>query len=130
MSLDDTPAAISTDHQIAHHLLGEFMAAHGYAPHVAIAAADAFLEATARDCPEAAPVWGNGAAEAEWWAEFATAQAISAMLSACLKRIADGQMPMAPNARKRALVAIWNSLTAEDRTAFLDYAQPGSAAKA
>lgn len=126
----NTQAPISTDHQIANHLLGEFMAAHGYAPHVAIAAADAFLEATARDMPEAAPIWGSGAAEAEWWAEFATAPQIAAMLSACLKRIANGQMPMAPIARKRAMVAIWNSLPAEDRSAFLDYAQPGSAAKA
>lgn len=123
-------APISTDHQVARHLLGAFMEAHDFAPHVAVAAADAFLEATARDLPEATPFWGNEAREAEWWAEFATAPAIAAMLSACLKRIVHGQMPMAPNARKRAMVAIWNSLPPEDRTAFLDYAQPGSAAKA
>ena len=125
---DQSP--ISTEHQIARHLLREFMAAHTYAPHVAIAAADAFLEATARDYPDASAFWSQEVCEAEWWADFATAPALAAMLSACLKRLVQGQMPMAPNARKRAMVAIWNSLPPEDRTAFLDYAQPGSAAKA
>jgi hypothetical protein len=125
---DQTP--ISTEHQVATHLLAEFMAAHSYAPHVAIAAADAFLEATAPQMPEAAPLWTAEAGEAEWWVEFASAQAVAAMLSACLKRLAKGQMLMAPNARKKALVAIWNSLPPEDRTAFLDFAQPGPSAKA
>ena len=77
-------APISTEHQVARHLLGAFMEAHDFAPHVAVAAADAFLEATARDLPEATPFWGNEAREAEWWAEFATAPAVAAMLSASL----------------------------------------------
>lgn len=123
-------APISTEHQVARHLLAEFMAAHEFAPHVAIAAADAFLEATAREMPDAAAYWAQEAREAEWWAEFATAPAVAAMLAACLKRIVHGQIPMAPIARKKALVAIWNSLPPEDRTAFLDFAQPGPGAKA
>jgi len=121
---------ISTEHQIARHLMAEMMQAYDYAPHVAIAAADAFLDATARDMPSVAPLYSQEAGEAEWWAEFATGQALTVMLSACLKRIVKGQMPAPISARKRALVAIWNSLPPEDRTAFLDYIEPGPGAKA
>lgn len=122
-------APISTDHQIGRHLLAEFMAAHNHAPHVAVAAADAFLDATARDFPTFAPLYGEQREEAEWWAEFATGQALTAMLSACLKRLSNGQMPIAPNARKRALVAIWNSLSPADRAAFLDFIKPETGAE-
>lgn len=125
---DQTP--ISTEHQMARHLLGEFLRVYEAAPHVAIAAADAFLEVTASACPNAAPLHEDSQSEVDWWAEFATGTMISAILSACLKRLVKGQMIMAPNARKRAMVAIWNSLPPADRAAFLDYAQPGSAAKA
>lgn len=123
-------APISTEHQMARHLLGEFLRVHEAAPHVAVATADAFLEASAPTWPGVAPLFGEAQVEADWWAEFATGTMVAAMLSACLKRLIKGQMIMAPNARKRAMVAIWNSLPPSDRAAFLDYAQPGSAAKA
>lgn len=129
MSLDAAPEQISTEHQLARNLLREFMATHEIAPHVAIAAADAFLEATASPWPDAAPMFAGTQSDADWWVEFATGTQISAMLSACLKRLAMGQMILAPNARKRAMVAIWNSLNETDRAAFLTYAEPGPAGR-
>lgn len=123
-------APISTEHQMATHMLAEFLRVHEAAPHVAVATADAFLEVSAPAWPGVAPLFGEAQDEADWWAEFATGTMVTAMLSACLKRLIRGQMIMAPNARKRAMVAIWNSLPPADRAAFLDYAQPGSAAKA
>ncbi len=114
---------------MARHLLGEFMRVHEAAPHVAVATADAFLEVVAPGIPDASPFFGASQSEADWWADCAPDSMVAAMLTACLKRLAMGQMIMAPNARKRALVAIWNTLTEKDRAAFLTYAEPGSAGR-
>lgn len=127
MSLDQPP--ISTEHQIARHCLAELLRVHEAAPDVAVATADAFLEATVPAFPESAPLFVGIQRDADWWAEFASDTMVSAMLQACLRRMVEGRMIMPPNARKRALVAIWNSLAPADRTAFLDFAQPGPAAK-
>lgn len=125
---DQSP--ISTEHQVARHCLAELLRVHESHPSQAVAVADAFLELVAPAWPECAPLVGTTQAEADWWADCAPDSAVSAMLVACLKRMALGQMPIPPKARKRALVAIWNTLSPEDRTAFLDFAQPGSAARA
>lgn len=125
---DQTP--ISTEHQVARHCLAELMRVHESHPAEAVAVADAFLELVSPAWPECAPLVAATQQEADWWADVAPDSAVSAMLVACLKRFTVGNMPMPPKARKRALVAIWNSLSPEDRTAFLDFAQPGPAARA
>lgn len=138
MSLDDFQAGLDaeaatnqriTEHRTAQSALGCLLALHAAAPHVAVAVADAFLERVALGWPEAPPFFGQVQSEADWWAECATDQQMAAMLLACLKRLAKGQMIMAPNARKRALVAIWNSLPVEDKTAFIDFIEPGPGAR-
>ena len=123
-------APISTEHQVARHCLAELLRVHESHPSIATAVADAFLEVVAPEWPELVPLFGANQREADWWADCAPDSAVSAMLAACLKRLAMGQMIMAPNARKRALVAIWNTLDEKDRAAFLTYAEPGSAGKA
>lgn len=125
---DQTP--ISTEHQVARHCLAELMRVHESHPSEAVAVADAFLEAVAPSWPECAPLVAATQREADWWADVAPDSMVSAMLVACLKRFAVGRMPMPQNARKRALVAIWNTLDEKDRAAFLTYAEPGSAGKA
>lgn len=121
---DQSP--ISTEHQVARHCLAELMRAHEFAPHVPVAVADAFLAATAPQWPDCAPLLGGAQAEADWWADFASDTMVAAMLSACLKRLTRQPM-LAPNAKKRALVALWNSLNEQDRTAFLEFVDPSGA---
>jgi len=122
-------APIPTEHQVARHCLAELMRVHESHPSEAVAVADAFLEAVAPAWPDCAPLIQASQAEADWWADCAPDTMVSAMLVACLKRLALGRMIMAPNARKRALVAIWNTLDEKDRAAFLTYAEPGSAGR-
>ena len=62
------------------------------------------------------------------WADCATPHELATYLAAGLAKV--DRRSFGRSTRKRLLVAIWNSLPPEDRTAFLDYAQPGSAAKA
>lgn len=104
--------------------LRALMAVHVRNPQAAVAVADAFLDLTAPDDPTLAPFAHMLQAEADWWADCAPGTQVAAMLAACLKRLARGQMIMAINARKRAMVEIWNSLSPEDRAAFLAFAQP------
>lgn len=66
----------------------------------------------------AAPYFSSQREEAELWAQFASDGQIAAMLGACFDRI--GGTRLAVDDRKRLLVAIWNSLTADDRKAFRD----------
>lgn len=110
-------------------LLGAFLAAAQHDRKTAIAAADVALEMFAPRAPEIAPTFGSAQGEAEWWAEFASDTMVIAMLSACLKRVSAAPI-IAPNARKRALVAIWNTLDERDRAAFLEFVEPGSKGKA
>lgn len=106
--------------------LRALMAVHERNPQAAVAVADAFLDLTAPDDPTLAPFSHMLQAEADWWADCAPGTQVAAMLAACLKRLARGQMILAINARKRAMVEIWNSLSPEDRAAFLRFAQPES----
>lgn len=127
--MDGATPPISTEHQMARHLMGEFLRVHEAAPHVAVASADAFLDATSAQFPEASPFFTDGQAEVDWWVDCAPDSLVAAMLSACLKRLVRGHMLLAPNARKRALVAIWNTLPPADKTAFIDFIEPGPGAK-
>lgn len=128
MSLDQPPN--TTENQVARHVLAELMRVHESHPAQAVAVADAFLEAVSPEWPDCAPLFAGIGAEAQWWADTAPDTAVSAMLVACLKRMALGRMVMPPNARKRALVAIWNTLEEKDRAAFLELVEPGASAKA
>ena len=124
------PAPVEiTEAHVAQWVMSHLVGLHDLHPHVSVAVADAFLEAAAPAWPSVAPMLEDAQSEADWWAEFATGTMVTAMLSACLKRLAKGRMIMAPNARKRAMVAIWNSLDEKDRAAFLTYAEPGPAGK-
>jgi hypothetical protein len=120
---DQTP--INTENQIGRHLLSEFAKAAAYDMRTAVAAADAALEAFAPAYPECAPLYEGAMRDAEWWADCAFDAQLVAVLSACLKKVAT-QRIVSPNARKRALVAIWNSLSAADKAAFLEFVDPGS----
>jgi hypothetical protein len=126
---DDTDP-ISNEKRVAQSVLNCLLALHCASPAVSVAVADAFLEQVAPAWPECAPLFSALQTEADWWADCAPDTAAASMLQACLKRIAIGQMPLAINARKRAMVAIWNTLGEKDRAAFLAYAEPGSAARA
>lgn len=62
------------------------------------------------------------------WADCATPHELATYLAAGLARI--DRRAFARNTRKRLLVALWNSLPDEDRTAFLDFVEPGPGARA
>lgn len=62
------------------------------------------------------------------WADCATPHELATYLAAGLARI--DRRAFARNTRKRLLVALWNSLPEEDRTAFLDFVEPGPGARA
>jgi hypothetical protein len=125
---DPTPIR-PAEAQVAQWALDHLLTLHTHQPSAAVAVADAFLEAVAPAWPECAPLFATTQQEAEWWADCAPDSAVSAMLVACLKRMALGRMPMPPKARKRALVAIWNTLDEKDRAGFLTFAEPGSAGR-
>lgn len=113
---------------IGRGLLSAFFDAAEQDKAVAIAVADLTLERFAPGLPEGAPLFTGIAEEAEWWAHNASDTMLAAILRACLRRVT--QRPMvSPQARKRALVAIWNTLDEQDRTAFLEMVDPGPGAK-
>jgi hypothetical protein len=61
---------------------------------------------------------GNLRDDASWWADCATPQELEAYAAAILRRIT--RATFAENARKRLLVALWDSLTPEQKAAFLN----------
>lgn len=62
------------------------------------------------------------------WADCATPHELATYLAAGLAKV--GRRAFARNTRKRLLVALWNSLPPEDRTAFIDFIEPGPGARA
>lgn len=61
------------------------------------------------------------------WADCATPHELATYLAAGLAKI--DRRAFARNTRKRLLVALWNSLPPEDRTAFIDFIEhPGARA--
>lgn len=90
----------------------------------AVAACDAALEAMAFQ-PELAPFHAEFRQEAEWWAEFAPESMKVSYLAAILRAL-EARPPVAAGPRKRALVAIWNSLTPAERAAFLAHVEEHS----
>jgi hypothetical protein len=61
---------------------------------------------------------GNLREDASWWADCATPQELEAYAAAILRRIT--RSTFAENARKRLLVSLWDSLTQEQQSAFLN----------
>lgn len=61
--------------------------------------------------------FGDMRADAEWWADLATPVELELYAGAALKRIA--RTPFAPRAKRRLMAALWQSLTVEERQAFL-----------
>lgn len=94
----------------------------------ATAACDAALDIIAPKTPECSPLFDSFRDEALWWTEFATDTMRAEMLAACLRHVATMQINTA-SARKRALVAIWNSMNQADKDAFLEFVDPGSKAE-
>jgi hypothetical protein len=131
---DTPPPPIDLDAFVAREeamvCLRALMAVHERNPEAAVAVADAFLDLVAPDELTLAPFSHMLQSEADWWADCAPGSQVAAMLAACLRRLARGQMILAINARKRAMVEIWNSLAPEDRAAFLAFAQPAKDAAA
>lgn len=62
------------------------------------------------------------------WADCATPHEVATYTAALLAKI--NRRAFARNTRKRLIVALWNSLPPEDRTAFLDFIESGAGAKA
>lgn len=62
------------------------------------------------------------------WVDCATPHELATYLAAGLAKV--DRRAFARNTRKRLLVALWNSLPPEDKTAFLDFIEPGPAGRA
>lgn len=62
------------------------------------------------------------------WADCASPHELATYLAAGMAKV--DRRAFARNTRKRLLVALWNSLPPEDRTAFIDFIEPGPAGRA
>lgn len=78
--------------------------------------------------PELGSYRGEISNHAATWADCATPHELATYMAAGLAKV--DRRAFARNTRKRLLVALWNSLPPEDRTAFLDFIEPGPGAKA
>jgi hypothetical protein len=78
--------------------------------------------------PELGTYRGEIGNAAMTWADCASPHELATYMAAGLAKI--NRRAFARNTRKRLLVALWNSLPQEDRTAFLDFIEPGPGAKA
>ena len=82
------------------------------------------LDTIAAGMPSLDP-WGDLRADAEYWADCATVPELHAYACAAMRRLA-GRM-QGRDMRKRLLVAIWRSLSNEDRASFLRKVTGGTA---
>lgn len=129
LSIDES-REISRQKSDAYLILSAFQNIADHDPRTAFATVDFIRERHAPQHPEIATISDAMLADdAEWWADFTSEGHVVAMLAACLKRL--GKRPMiGVNAKKRALVAIWNTLNDTDRAAFLEMVDPGAKGKA
>lgn len=67
--------------------------------------------------------FGNIRADAEWWADCATPVELELYAAAALKRIQ--RQDFAERARKRLLLALWESLDGPSQTRFVSQLDPG-----
>lgn len=94
-----------------------------------LVACDTLIEALAPRLPDllfdhACPDWVSARRECEIWADCAPPSTVTAMLVACITALQG--LDLGKNPRKRMFVALWNSLTPEDRKAFLDKIAKGA----
>lgn len=94
----------------------------------AVAACDAALEIIAPAFPDIAPFFASSKQEAEMWAEFAPPSAKVEYLAAILKDMQNTPINSAV-ARKKALLAIWSTMTQAERDGFLEVVDPGGKAE-
>lgn len=113
---------------IAQDLLHKIIATAEQDRTAAVAACDSALGIMAARAPEASPYFGAIRSECEWWVDMASDTERMNMLAAILRRISRERINTI-NARKTAIVAIWNTLDAQERAAFLDRVDPGPSAE-
>lgn len=112
----------------ARYLLGQIEHCAGTDKIAAIAACDAALEIFAPSFPDIAPIFGASKAEADLWAEFAPDSVKVEYLAAILKHIQN--VPInTTGARKKALIALWATMTQAERDGFLELVDPGGKAE-
>lgn len=117
------------------HLVAAFNVLARHDRHAATATLDYLLERELAGLPELSGICVANPEmleEIRIWCDWSSDAAVLAMAAECLRQI-ESRPDMQLNgkaARKRALVAIWNTLDAKDRTAFLEHVDPGAAAKA
>jgi hypothetical protein len=112
----------SEEERLVRQLISKFMRLHKLEPRAAVAVADTVLEMVAPKFPDFAPFFGSAHSEIEFFAETVCDSFMVALFLAFMKRFESQGVPTL-NARKRALQAIWESLTFEQRRIFLDWAQ-------
>lgn len=95
---------------------------------VTVAVLCAAAEELGAGMPELGGYRGEISAHAMTWADCATPHELATYLAAGLSKI--DRRAFARNTRKRLLVALWNSMPSDDRTAFIDFIEPGPGAKA
>jgi hypothetical protein len=95
---------------------------------ITVAVLCAAAEELGAGMPELGSYRGEISNHAATWADCATPHELATYLAAGLAKV--DRRAFARNTRKRLLVALWNSLPAEDRTAFIDFIEPGPAGRA
>lgn len=96
--------------------------------HITVAVLCAAAEELGAGMPELGSYRGEISNHAVTWADCATPHELATYLAAGLAMV--DRRAFARNTRKRLLVALWNSLTTEDRAAFIDFIEPGPAGRA
>lgn len=94
---------------------------------ITVAVLCAAAEELGAGMPELGAYRGEISNHAATWADCATPHELATYLAAGLAKV--DRRAFARNTRKRLLVAIWNSLPPEDRTAFIDFIEPGPGAR-
>jgi hypothetical protein len=95
---------------------------------ITVAVLCAALEEMGAGMPELGAYRGEIGTHAATWADCATPHELATYMAAGLAKV--DRRAFARNTRKRLLVALWNSLPPEDRTAFIDFVEPGPAGRA
>lgn len=106
----------------AEHLGAVIGVLHGFAPHGVTAVLAAALEDLGAGTPDLTHVSDGLKADAAWWADCATPAELEAFCAAALREIP--RRAFALKARKRLIVALWESLPDDDRRAFLAAVDP------
>jgi len=107
---------------IEHYRVVELLAAVARAPHGPANAIMAAALEERRAGPPPHMAFGDIREDAAFWADTATPAEVEAVVAAGLRRIERTQFAAA--ARKRLFVALWETMEADDRRAFLARVDP------